>query len=151
MTAGLVLQYVVIAVAVALSAWAVLAAQAMGADLAYIGSPFIATEEANAPADYKRMITESGAMDIVTSSLFTGVSGNYLAPSIRAAGMDPDNLEGADPSAMNFGSNAAKAKAWSQIWGSGQGIGAVRDIVPAATRIDRLAREYAAAKAAICG
>ena len=130
---------------------AVLAAQAMGADLAYIGSPFIATTEANAQPDYKRMIVESGAMDIVTSSLFTGVSGNYLAPSIRAAGMDPDNLEGADPSAMNFGSNAAKAKAWSQIWGSGQGIGAVRDIVPAATRIDRLAREYAAAKVAICG
>ena len=130
---------------------AVLAAQAMGADLAYIGSPFIATEEANAPADYKRMITESGAMDIVTSSLFTGVSGNYLAPSIRAAGMDPDNLETADASAMNFGSGSSKAKAWSQIWGSGQGIGAVRDIVPAATRIDRLAAEYAAAKAAICG
>ncbi|WP_103171885.1 nitronate monooxygenase family protein [Paracoccus sp. SY] len=130
---------------------AVLAAQAMGADLAYIGSPFIATEEANAPADYKRMITESGAMDIVTSSLFTGVSGNYLAPSIRAAGMDPDNLETADASAMNFGGGSSKAKAWSQIWGSGQGIGAVRDIVPAATRIDRLAREYAAAKAAICG
>ncbi|GGF53760.1 2-nitropropane dioxygenase [Paracoccus acridae] len=130
---------------------AVLAAQAMGADLAYIGSPFIATEEANAPADYKRMITESGAMDIVTSSLFTGVSGNYLAPSIRAAGMDPDNLETADASAMNFGGGSSKAKAWSQIWGSGQGIGAVRDIVPAATRIDRLACEYAAAKAAICG
>ena len=85
MTTGLVLQYVVIAVAVVLSAWAVLAAQAMGADLAYIGSPFIATEEANAVPDYKRMIVESGAMDIVTSSLFTGVSGNYLAPSIRAA------------------------------------------------------------------
>ncbi|MDQ1901014.1 nitronate monooxygenase family protein [Paracoccus sp. WLY502] len=130
---------------------AVLAAQAMGADLAYIGSPFIATEEANAPGDYKRMITESGAMDIVTSSLFTGVSGNYLAPSIRAAGMDPDNLETADASAMNFGSGSSKAKAWSQIWGSGQGIGAVRDIVPAVTRIDRLAAEYAAARAAICG
>lgn len=130
---------------------AVLAAQAMGADLAYIGSPFIATTEANAPADYKRMITESGAMDIVTSSLFTGVSGNYLAPSIRAAGLDPDNLDTADASSMNFGGNAAKAKAWSQIWGSGQGIGAVRDIVPAAARIDRLAAEYAAARAAICG
>lgn len=130
---------------------AVLAAQAMGADLAYIGSPFIATTEANAPADYKRMITESGAMDIVTSSLFTGVSGNYLAPSIRAAGLDPDNLDTADASSMNFGGNAAKVKAWSQIWGSGQGIGAVRDIVPAAARIDRLAAEYAAARAAICG
>ncbi|MFC3628492.1 NAD(P)H-dependent flavin oxidoreductase [Paracoccus angustae] len=130
---------------------AVLAAQAMGADLAYVGSPFIATAEANAPEDYKRMIVDSGAMDIVTSSLFTGVSGNYLAPSIRAAGMDPDKLDSADPSSMNFGGNAAKAKAWSQIWGSGQGIGAVRDIVPAATRIDRLAAEYAAARAAICG
>ncbi|WP_374298889.1 NAD(P)H-dependent flavin oxidoreductase [Paracoccus sp. (in: a-proteobacteria)] len=127
---------------------AVLAARAMGADLAYIGSPFIATAEANAPEDYKRMIVDSAAGDIVTSSLFTGVSGNYLAPSIRAAGMDPDNLESADPSAMNFG--GAKAKAWSQIWGSGQGIGAVRDIVPAATRIDRLAAEYAEARAAIC-
>ena len=130
---------------------AVLAAQAMGADLAYIGSPFIATTEANATPDYKQMIVNSGAMDIVTSSLFTGVSGNYLAPSIRAAGMDPDALEGADPSAMNFGGNASKAKAWSQVWGSGQGIGAVRDIVPAATRIDRLAAEYAEARAAICG
>ena len=130
---------------------AVLAAQAMGADLAYIGSPFIATTEANAIPDYKQMIVDSAAGDIVTSSLFTGVSGNYLAPSIRAAGMDPDALGSADPSSMNFGGNAAKAKAWSQIWGSGQGIGAVRDIVPAATRIDRLATEYATAKTAICG
>ena len=130
---------------------AVLAAQAMGADLAYIGSPFIATTEANAPEDYKRMIVDSAAGDIVTSSLFTGVSGNYLAPSIRAAGMDPANLDSADPSSMNFGGGASKAKAWSQIWGSGQGIGAVRDIVPAATRIDRLAVEYATARAAICG
>lgn len=126
---------------------AVLAAQAMGADLAYIGSPFIATREANAMPDYKQMIVDSAAGDIVTSSLFTGVSGNYLAPSIRAAGMDPDNLDSADPSSMNFGG----AKAWSQVWGSGQGIGAVRDIVPAAERIDRLAAEYAAARAAICG
>ncbi len=130
---------------------AVLAAQAMGADLAYIGSPFIATIEANATPDYKQMIVDSGAMDIVTSSLFTGVSGNYLAPSIRAAGMDPDALDRADPSSMNFGSGSAKAKAWSQVWGSGQGIGAVRDIVPAAVRIDRLAADYAAAKATICG
>lgn len=129
---------------------AVLAAQAMGADLAYIGSPFIATTEANAAPDYKRMIVDSAAGDVVTSSLFTGISGNYLAPSIRAAGMDPDNLDSADASAMNFGSGSAKAKAWSQIWGSGQGIGAVRDIVPAAERIDRLAAEYAAARAALC-
>lgn len=130
---------------------AVLAAQAMGADLAYIGSPFIATEEANAQPEYKQMICEAGAMDIVTSSLFTGVSGNYLAPSIRNAGLDPDDLDSADTSAMNFSQGASKAKAWSQIWGSGQGIGAVRDVVPAATRIDRLASEYADAKRAICG
>ncbi|SET70281.1 NAD(P)H-dependent flavin oxidoreductase [Paracoccus homiensis] len=130
---------------------AVLAAQAMGADLAYIGSPFIATEEANAQPEYKQMICDAGAMDIVTSSLFTGVSGNYLAPSIRNAGLDPDDLDSADTSAMNFSQGASKAKAWSQIWGSGQGIGAVRDVVPAATRIDRLASEYADAKRAICG
>ncbi len=127
---------------------AVLAAQVIGADLAYIGSPFIATAEANAPGDYKQMIVDGGAMDIVTSSLFTGISGNYLAPSIRAAGLDPDNLDSADPSSMNFG-GGAKAKAWSQIRGSGQGIGAIHDIVPAAQRIDRLAAEYAAAKQAM--
>ena len=126
---------------------AVLAAQVMGADLAYIGSPFIATNEANAQPDYKRMIVESGAMDIVTSSLFTGVSGNYLAPSIRNAGLDPDNLERADASAMDF--NSAKPKAWSQIWGAGQGIGAVHEVVPAGALVDRLAGEYAAAKAGV--
>ena len=123
---------------------AVLAAQAMGADFGYIGSPFIATEEANAQPDYKRMIVESGAMDIVTSSLFTGVSGNYLAPSIRAAGLDPDNLGGADPSSMDLGS--AKPRAWSQIWGAGQGIGAVHEVVPAGALVDRLVREYAVAR-----
>ena len=126
---------------------AVLAAQVMGADLAYVGSPFIATDEANAQPDYKRMIVESGAMDIVTSSLFTGVSGNYLAPSIRNAGLDPDNLEKADASAMDF--NSAKPKAWSQIWGCGQGIGAVHEVVPAGALVDRLAEEYAAAKWAV--
>jgi nitronate monooxygenase len=125
---------------------AVLAARAMGADLAYIGSPFIASDEANAQPDYKQMICDSGAMDIVTSSLFTGVSGNYLAPSIRNAGLDPDNLDQADASAMNFGQGSSKAKAWSQIWGAGQGIGAIHDIVPAADLVDRLAREYAEAK-----
>ena len=125
---------------------AVLAARAMGADMAYVGSPFIATEEANAQADYKRMIVESGAMDIVTSSLFTGVSGNYLAPSIRRAGLDPDALPEADPSAMNFGQGSAKPKAWSQIWGAGQGIGAVKSVVPVAALVDRLAAEYAAAR-----
>ena len=123
---------------------AVLAAQVMGADLAYIGSPFIATNEANAQPDYKRMIVESGAMDIVTSSLFTGVSGNYLAPSIRNAGLDPDDLEHADASAMDF--ESAKPKAWSQIWGCGQGIGAVHEVVPAGALVDRLAGEYAQAK-----
>ncbi|TJZ92577.1 nitronate monooxygenase [Paracoccus gahaiensis] len=128
---------------------AVLAAQVMGADLAYIGSPFIATTEANAQDDYKQMIVDSTAGDIVTSSLFTGVSGNYLAPSIRKAGLDPDALEGADASAMNFGEGSAKPKAWSTIWGAGQGIGAVHAVEPAATRIDRLATEYHAAKGAV--
>ena len=126
---------------------AVLAAQVMGADLAYIGSPFIATEEANAQADYKQMIVESGAMDIVTSSLFTGVSGNYLAPSIRNAGMDPDQLEPAEASSMSFAQGSSKPKAWSAIWGSGQGIGAIFDVRPAARYVDELAREYAEALA----
>ncbi|MBU2956856.1 nitronate monooxygenase family protein [Paracoccus sp. 1_MG-2023] len=125
---------------------AVLAARAMGADLAYIGSPFIATDEANAQAEYKQMIVDSGAMDIVTSSLFTGVSGNYLAPSIRNAGLDPDNLASADVSAMNFGGGSSKPKAWSQIWGAGQGIGAVKSVGPVASLVDRLAREYDAAR-----
>lgn len=121
----------------------------MGADLAYIGSPFIATEEANAQPDYKQMIVDSTAADIVTSSLFTGVSGNYLAPSIRKAGLDPDNLAGADASAMNFSDGSSKPKAWSTIWGAGQGIGAVRAVEPAGARIDRLAAEYQAAKEAV--
>ncbi|MTH66355.1 NAD(P)H-dependent flavin oxidoreductase [Paracoccus shanxieyensis] len=124
---------------------AVLAAQVMGADLAYIGSPFIATPEANAPADYKQMIVDSGAQDIVNSNLFTGVHGNYLAASIRNAGLDPAALETADPSKMDFGA----AKAWSKIWGAGQGIGAVHEVTPAAQMIDRLATEYAAAKQAV--
>ncbi|QRZ13068.1 nitronate monooxygenase [Paracoccus methylovorus] len=128
---------------------AVLAAQAMGADLAYVGSPFIATVEANAQPEYKRMIVESAAEDVVTSSLFTGVSGNYLAPSIRAAGLDPDQLERGDVSNMSFDHKAPRPKAWSQIWGSGQGIGAVREVVPAAALIDRLAQEYEQAKRAI--
>ncbi|MCQ0969271.1 nitronate monooxygenase family protein (plasmid) [Paracoccus sp. TK19116] len=130
---------------------AVLAAQVMGADLAYIGSPFIATDEANAQPDYKRMIAESGAMDIVTSSLFTGVSGNYLAPSIRNAGMDPDALDHADAETMSFSEGAKKPKAWSTIWGAGQGIGAIRETVPAATYVNRLADEYRAAKAGVVG
>ena len=104
---------------------AILAAQAMGADLAYIGSPFIATEEANAAAAYKEMIVEGSADDIVYSNLFTGVHGNYLKPSIVASGMDPENLPESDPSQMKFGSGgSSKSKAWKDIWGSGQGIGA---------------------------
>ena len=130
---------------------AVLAAQAMGADLAYIGSPFIATTEANAVPDYKQMIVDSKATDVVYTNLFTGVHGNYLAPSIRNAGMDPEALETADPTKMDFGAAAGKAKAWSQIWGSGQGIGAIKKIQPAGDYIDQLAAEYALARAEICG
>ena len=125
---------------------AVLAAQAMGADIAYVGSPFIATQEARAADDYKQMIVESKAADIVYSNLFTGVHGNYLKGSVRAQGMDPDNLPESDPSKMDFGS----AKAWKNIWGCGQGIGAVDAVVPAAELVDRLAREYAAAKEKLC-
>jgi nitronate monooxygenase len=124
---------------------AVLAAQAMGADFAYIGSAFIATEEARAVDAYKQCIVSSGSDDIVYSNLFTGVHGNYLAPSIRAAGMDPDNLPVSDPSAMNFGGD--KAKAWKEIWGCGQGIGAVTKVQSAGAYIAQLKREYAAAKA----
>ena len=118
---------------------AILAAQAMGADLAYIGSAFIATEEARADEAYKRMIVESSSADIVYSNLFTGVHGNYLAPSIRAAGLDPAALPQSDPSAMNFGSTR---KPWKDIWGCGQGIGAVRGVLPVQQQVERLAREY---------
>jgi len=128
---------------------AVLAAQAMGADLAYIGSPFIATPEARASEDYKQGIVEGGAADIVNSALFTGIHGNYLRASIVAAGMDPDNLPPPGPDAMNFQS-ATGAKAWRDIWGSGQGIGAIEAVVPAGALVDRLAREYADARAALC-
>lgn len=122
----------------------ILAAQAMGADLAYIGSAFIATDEARASEDYKHAIVEGSSDDIVYSNLFTGVHGNYLKRSIRNAGLDPDNLPESDPSMMNFGgAEGAKAKAWKDIWGSGQGIGAVKAVVPAAVLVDRLAREYA--------
>ena len=125
---------------------AVLAAQAMGADFAYIGSPFIATPEARATEEYKQAITEGGAADIVTSALFTGVSGNYLRASIVAAGLNPDDLPAPGPEAMNFQS-ATGAKAWRDIWGSGQGIGVVDKVTPAEELIARLAREYAEAKA----
>jgi nitronate monooxygenase len=127
---------------------AILAAEAAGADLAYVGSPFIATEEANAPEAYKQAIVESGAADIVYTDLFTGVHGNYLRSSIVSAGLDPDNLAGVDPTAMKFGSEgSAKSKAWRDIWGSGQGIGIVDRVRPAAEFIDDLAEQYAAARA----
>ncbi len=119
---------------------AVLAARAMGADFAYIGSAFIATEEARAVEGYKQMIVESSSDDIVYSNLFTGVHGNYLKGSIKAAGLDPDALPESDPSAMNFGGDAKKA--WKDIWGCGQGIGAVKEVVPARVLIARLKREY---------
>jgi nitronate monooxygenase len=129
---------------------AVLAAQAMGADLAYMGSAFIATTEANAVDGYKQMIVDSGAEDIVYSNLFTGVHGNYLRPSIVNAGLDPDNLPQADPSKMNFASGGnQEAKAWRDIWGCGQGIGAVKAVESVADRVDRLAAEYEAAKSAL--
>ena len=124
---------------------AVLAAQAMGADFGYIGSAFIATTEARASDAYKQAIVDSNSDDIVYSNLFTGVHGNYLAPSIRAAGMDPDNLPVSDPSAMNFGGD--KSKAWKDIWGCGQGIGAIDKVQSTADYVAQLRREYEAAKA----
>ena len=129
---------------------AVLAAQAMGADFAYIGSPWIATTEANASADYKRGIVDGRAADIVYSNLFTGIHGNYLRRSIENAGMDPDQLPQSDPSAMNFGSGGnSEAKAWKDIWGSGQGIGAVSAVESVADRVANLTMDYEAAKAAL--
>jgi nitronate monooxygenase len=129
---------------------AVLAARAMGADMAYIGSPFIATKEARAVDDYKEMIVQSGASDIVYSNYFTGIPGNYLKPSITKAGMDPDNLPVADPTKMNFDEATAGPKAWKEIWGCGQGIGAVKEVVPTRALVDRLASEYGEAKARLC-
>jgi nitronate monooxygenase len=123
---------------------AVLAAQAMGADFAYIGSAFIATDEARAVDAYKQAIVDSNSDEIVYSNLFTGVHGNYLAPSIRAAGLDPQNLAQSDPSTMNFGGSSAKA--WKEIWGCGQGIGAVTQIQSTAAYVDQLKREYAIAR-----
>ncbi len=121
----------------------ILAAQAMGADFAYIGSPWIATKEARAVEGYKQAIVEGSASDIVYSNLFTGVHGNYLRPSIVAAGLDPDNLPESDPSKMNFGSGGnTEAKAWKDIWGSGQGIGAVKAVESVADRVDKMEAEY---------
>jgi len=124
---------------------AILAAQAMGADFAYIGSAFIATHEARAAEGYKQAIVDSNSDDIVYSNLFTGVHGNYLAPSIRAAGLDPENLPESDPSKMNFGGDAKKA--WKDIWGCGQGIGAVKAVVSTAELVARMRSEYMAARA----
>lgn len=130
----------------------ILAAQAMGADFAYIGSAFIATKEANAVEGYKENIVEAKASDIVYSDLFTGVHGNYLRQSIVKAGMDPDNLPKGDISTMNFGSGGnTEAKAWKDIWGSGQGIGAVKEVQSVGEMVDRLEREYRAAKARLDG
>lgn len=128
---------------------AVLAAQAMGADFAYIGSAFIATEEARAAAAYKQMIVDSRSDDIVYTNLFTGVHGNYLRGSIKAAGLDPDDLPESDPSKMDFGGGESK-KAWKDIWGSGQGVGSVRDIIPVAERVARLRAEYDEAVGRLC-
>ncbi|NKK64221.1 nitronate monooxygenase [Rhizobium leguminosarum bv. viciae] len=126
---------------------AILAAEAMGADMAYIGSPFIATEEARAADAYKQAIVEGAASDIVYSNYFTGVHGNYLKPSIVAAGMDPDNLPLADVSKMDFEQAVGGAKAWKDIWGSGQGISAIKAVEPVAKLVDRLEAEYRAARA----
>ena len=130
---------------------AVLAAQAAGADLAYVGSPFIATDEANAPDAYKQGIVEAGAADIVYTDLFTGVHGNYLRSSIVAAGLDPDALAAGNLDTMKFGSEgSAKSKAWRDIWGSGQGIGIIDRVQPASQLVQTLADQYSAARARIC-
>jgi nitronate monooxygenase len=127
------------------SGQAILAALAMGADFAYIGSAFIATEEARAADDYKQCIVDSNSDDIIYSNLFTGVHGNYLAPSVRNAGMDPDNLPQSDPSKMDFGGD--KSKAWKDIWGCGQGIGAITKVQSTADLVAQFKREFAQAKA----
>ncbi len=130
---------------------AVLAAQAMGADLAYVGSAFIATHEARASDAYKQAIVDCNSDDIVYTNLFTGVHGNYLKPSIRAAGLDPDHLPESDPSKMNFaGGEGSKGKAWKDIWGCGQGIGAVTEVTTAAALVERLKREYQEARQRLC-
>ena len=130
---------------------AIAAARAMGADFGYIGSAFIATEEAMADSAYKQMIVDSSAVDIVYSNLFTGVHGNYLRPSIVAAGFDPDNLEVSDPSKMSFDITVQGKKAWRDIWGCGQGIGPIDGIVPTAELVARLGREYREAIARLTG
>jgi nitronate monooxygenase len=128
----------------------ILAAQAMGADLAYIGSAFIATKEANAQPDYKQMLVDGAASDIVYTNLFTGVHGNYLKGAIAKAGLDPDNLPESDATKMNFSDGSSKPKSWKEIWGSGQGIAAVKEVVGAADLVARLTKEYAAARSRLC-
>ena len=125
----------------------VLAAEAMGADLAYLGTSFIATEEANAHPEYKQMLVDSTSDDIIYSNLFTGVWGNYLKPSIERAGMDPNNLPSSDPSKMDFSSGSSKPKSWKEIWGSGQGINAIKEVMKTSELVDQLEREYLAARA----
>lgn len=129
---------------------AVLAAQAMGADFAYIGTRFIATEEANAPPAYKQALLDAAATDIVYTPYFTGVPGNYLKSSIVAAGLDPENLPLRDKTAMNFGGDTAGAKAWRDIWGAGQGVGGITAVEPVTTVIARMKEGYRAARAALC-
>ncbi|MEM9139783.1 MAG: nitronate monooxygenase family protein [Pseudomonadota bacterium] len=124
----------------------VLAAEAMGADLAYLGTAFIATEEANAHPEYKQMLVDCSSKDIIYSSLFTGVWGNYLKPSIERAGMDPDNLPESDPTKMDFSSGSSKPKSWKEIWGSGQGINAIKEVQTTAALVDKLEQEYLAAR-----
>jgi nitronate monooxygenase len=118
----------------------------MGADLAYIGSAFIATEEANANEAYKQAIVDGTADDIVYTNYFTGIHGNYLKPSIAAQGLDPNNLPESDPSKMNFSAGSSKPKSWKDIWGCGQGIGTIKSIATTAELVDRLAMEYGAAR-----
>lgn len=127
----------------------ILSALALGADMAYIGSAFIATQEANAVDAYKQMITECGASDVMHTNLITGVHGNYLKPSLVAAGLDPNNLPTSDVTKMNFGSDREKPKAWKEIWGCGQGIGVIKDVPPAGELIARLANEFHAARASL--
>jgi nitronate monooxygenase len=130
---------------------AILAAEAMGADFAYVGSPFIATPEARCSDDYRRAIVEGGAADIVNSALFTGIPGNYLRSSIVASGLDPESLDTIDSVATEFGSEgSSRSKAWRDIWGSGQGIGVIDKVQPAADFVARLEREYAQARQRLC-
>jgi len=130
----------------------VFAAQAIGADMAYIGTRFLATPEANVPDGYRQMIVESGSDDIVYTSLFTGVKGNYLARSVAAAGMDPEQLPEADKSKMNFGSSGnMKQKAWRDIWSAGQGVGNIREVLPAGELVARMVREYEETRRRLCG